>query len=147
MMMNMTFALMAEGLSWSERFSTAGIVTLMGMVVIFAVLAILWGAIEIMHRLLHGKQEKADQPVEKAPKEKKVREKKAKPSKASAPAPTDDAAIAAAIAAALAATEDDGATVAAITAAISATLAEEGYTGGFRVVSFKRAGVHTRKRF
>ena len=59
----------------------------------------------------------------------------------------EDAAVAAAIAAAIAANEDDGAVVAAIIAAISAMRAEEGYTGGFRVVSFKRAMPKSRRRF
>ena len=112
-----------EELNWSERASTAGTVTLMGMVTIFAVLAILWAMIEIMHSVLHKGEKK----------EKEPRSQKA------APAPNqDDAAIAAAIAAALAAAEDDGAVVAAITAAITAARAEAGETGAFRVVSFKR---------
>ncbi|MBQ2734384.1 MAG: hypothetical protein IJF33_00980 [Clostridia bacterium] len=67
---------------------------------------------------------------------------------ANAPVPNaNDAALAAAIAAAIAANEDDGAVVAAITAAITAMRAEEGYTGGFRVVSFKRATPKVRRRF
>ena len=106
--------------------SMAGIVSLQGMLTIFLVLSVLWGAIEVMHLLLH-KDEKKEKPVKKA---------------APAPVaqPTDDAAIAAAIAASLAATEGDAATVAAIVAAISAKRAEEGCDGGFRVVSFKRVG-------
>jgi sodium pump decarboxylase gamma subunit len=113
-----------EEINWGERASTAGTVTLMGMVTIFAVLAILWAMIEIMHSVLHRGEKK-----EKEPRSQKV-----------APAPNqDDAAIAAAIAAALAAAEDDGAVVAAITAAITAARAEAGETGAFRVVSFKRA--------
>ena len=80
-----------------------------------------------MHRLVHGKSEKKPKEV--------------------APVPNDeDAAKAAAIAAAIAASEDDGALVAAITAAVSASLAEDGYTGGFRVVSFKRVGKAARRR-
>ncbi len=115
-----------EELNWGERASAAGTVTLMGMVTIFAVLAILWAMIEIMHAVLHKGEKK-----EKEPRPKKT---------APAPAPkTDDAAIAVAIAAALAAAEDDGAIVAAITAAITAARAEAGETGAFRVVSFKRA--------
>ena len=115
-----------EELNWGERASTAGTVTLMGMVTIFAVLAILWAMIEIMHSVLHKGEKKEKEPT---------------PNKAApAPAPNqDDAAIAAAIAAALAAAEDDGAVVAAITAAITAARAENGETGAFRVVSFKRA--------
>ena len=113
-----------EEINWGERASTAGTVTLMGMVTIFAVLAILWAMIEIMHSVLHKGEKK----------EKEPRSQKA------APAPNqDDDAIAAAIAAALAAAEDEGAVVAAITAAITAARAENGETGAFRVVSFKRA--------
>ena len=116
-----------EEINWGERASTAGTVTLMGMVTIFAVLAILWAMIEIMHSVLHKGEKK----------EKEPRPKKAAPT---APASNpDDAAVAAAIAAALAAAEDDGAIVAAITAAITAARAEAGETGAFRVVSFKRA--------
>ncbi len=117
----------------ANRTSTAGIVTLQGMLTIFLVLAILWLAIEIMHRLVH--------------------KKKNEESDTSAPVATavpnaNDAAIAAAIAAALAASEDDGAVVAAITAAITAARAEEGNTSAFRVVSFKRAArANNRTRF
>ncbi len=127
--MNLPMALAAEdAINWGERLSTAGTVTLMGMVAIFAVLSILWALIEIMHRLLHSG------------------DKKEKPTKVTtAAASGDDAAIAAAIAAALAASEDEGAVVAAITAAISAMRAEEGQSGDFRVVSFKRVGRSPRR--
>jgi sodium pump decarboxylase gamma subunit len=116
-----TYALTAQ-VEGPNVFSQAGVVSLMGMVTIFVVLALLWAAVEIMHRVLH-RDEKAKKSTE-----------------ASAPTTvgTDDAAIAAAIAAALAAAEDDGAVVAAITAAITAARAEAGETGAFRVVSFKR---------
>ena len=114
-----------DELNWGERASTAGTVTLMGMVTIFAVLAILWAMIEIMHRALHKGEKK-----EKSPRQEKA---------ATAAAPKqDDAAVAAAIAASLAAAEDNGALVAAITAAITAARAEAGETGVFRVVSFRR---------
>ena len=128
--MNIPVALAtAASINWGERASTAGTVTLMGMVTIFAVLAILWAMIEIMHAILHKDEKK-----EKAPAPKK------KAASASTPAPKqDDAAIAAAIAAAMAAAEDNGALVAAITAAITAARAENGESGAFRVVSFKRA--------
>ncbi len=122
-----TYALAAQG-SGQNVFSQAGIVSLMGMATIFMVLALLWAAVEIMHRLLH-RDEKREKPA-------KV--KKAAPVATVAPK-TDDAAIAAAIAASLAATEDSGALVAAITAAITAARAEAGESGAFRVVSFKRA--------
>ena len=134
-MMNAVFALSANAMPFADRASTAGTVSLLGMCAIFAVLAILWAAVEIMHRLLHKEEDENGTPDQK-----KV--------KAAGIPTSDDAAIAAAIAAALAASEDDGATVAAITAAITAARAEEGNSAPFRVVSFKRAGAsNSRKRF
>ena len=134
-----TVALTTPEESFSFRASTAGIVSLQGMLTIFLVLAIIWGAIEIMHRLLS----RGDDPKPKR-EPKPAKPKTTEPQ--STPAPNaDDAAIAAAIAVALAASEDEGATVAAITAAISAALAEDGYTGNFRVVSFKRAATNRRR--
>ena len=62
-MMTSVFALASNGLTWGERASTAGIVTLQGMLTIFLVLSILWGAIEIMHRVVH--KEKKVTPMEK----------------------------------------------------------------------------------
>ena len=134
--MNQAFALMAGGMDLAEMSGTAITVALQGMLTIFAALATLWGVIEIMHRALHKQK--------KAPKVKN--DEVAVVASASVPNP-EDAAVAAAIAATLAAYEDSGATVAAITAAISATLAEEGYTGGFRVVSFKRVGTKKNRAF
>ena len=116
-----TYALAAQ-VEAPNVFSQAGIVFLMGMVTIFVVLALLWVAVEIMHRVLHRDEN----------------EKKSTVANGSAVGNPDDAAIAAAIAAALAAAEDDGAVVAAITAAITAARAEAGETAPFRVVSFKR---------
>ncbi len=118
---------------FGENASKAGIVTLQGMLTIFLVLAILWAAIEIVHRLLHGAPKKS-------PKDQKVQKEAAPAGNA------QDATVAAAIAAALAANEDEGAVVAAITAAITAHRAEQGESGGFRVVSFKRCG-DVRKKF
>ena len=117
-----TYALTAQS-GDSNVFSQAGTVALMGMATIFVVLALLWMAVEIMHRVLHRDKNEKKPPVA---------------SGSAFPNP-DDAAIAAAIAAALAAAEDDGAVVAAITAAITAARAEAGETTPFRVVSFKRA--------
>ncbi len=133
MMMNV-FALTAEGateeaMSFADRATEAGIVSLQGMLTIFLVLSILWGAIEIMHYVLVGRKEK-------------------KAAKATSDAPVSEATApeAAPTAPVVPAVADDGAIVAAITAAISAQLAEEGYTGGFRVVSFKRVGATPRRR-
>lgn len=132
MMMNV-IALAAE--AETNVFSQAGIVSLMGMLTIFVVLALLWAAVEVMHYLLHRDENKE-----------KPAKKDASASKTPSAPVGDDAAIAAAIAAALAASEDDGATVAAITAAITAMRAEEGCDSAFRVVSFKRVGKNVSRR-
>lgn len=128
-MMNV-FALAADNaaeLTFADRLSTAGIVSLQGMLTIFLVLSILWGAVELMHYALVGRKEKkkATAAVEESA-----------PVVESAPA-VESAPVAVA---------DDGAIVAAITAAIAAQLASDGYTGGFRVVSFKRSGANSKKR-
>ena len=109
------FLTAAGTLGFGERASTAGIVTLQGMLTIFLVLSILWGAIEIMHRVLH--------------KDKKAAKKESAPvaAPASEPAPASVE------------VQDDGAIVAAITAAIMAMRSESGESSAFRVVSFKRA--------
>lgn len=124
----------------ADRAKEAGIVSLQGMVTIFAVLALLWLVIEILHRALSGnsgvKKEETVQ-EEKKP-QKPAPAKREAPKKAETPAPTAPVAPAASV--------DDGAIVAAITAAISAALAEDGYTGGFRVVSFKRASTRRNGR-
>ena len=118
---NLIYALRVSGRTFAEDAKEAGTVALLGMVAIFAVLSLLWLVIEILHRALtEQKVSNADKkkPVAvPAPVEKPAREPRA----FGRPAP------------------DDGALVAAITAAISAAMAEEGYTGGFRVVSFKRS--------
>ena len=122
--MNLVYALTANGRSFAENAGEAGKVTLLGMGAIFAVLALMWLVIEISHRLIVGPAPKA----EKKP-EKPVKKTEKKPEKKTPAAPAPVAAPAG----------DNGALIAAITAAISAAMAEEGYTGGFRVVSFKRA--------
>ena len=109
------FLTATSDLGFNERASTAGIVTLQGMLTIFLVLSILWGAIEIMHRVLH--------------KDKKA----AKKESASVAAPASEPAPASVE------VQDDGAIVAAITAAIMAMRSESGESSAFRVVSFKRA--------
>lgn len=100
-------------------------VPLLGMVMVFAVLAVLWGILALMKFIMVGKT----------------------------PKPTPKAeAIAEVIAESVAVVEDneepaietdDGELVAIIAAAIAAYRESEGlgeeYTGGFRVVSFRRA--------
>jgi sodium pump decarboxylase gamma subunit len=99
--------------TFGENAKSAGTVTLLGMATIFAVLALLWGVVQLLHLVM--------------PKQK---EKKPK-------AQTAETQVAPAVEKP---TEDDGAIVAAITAAILAARTEEGITTGFRVVSFRRAG-------
>lgn len=97
-----------------EAWAQAGKTTLLGMGAVFAVLIIIMLVVQLMGKVF-GKEKKAE----------------AKPTEA-APAVTE--------AAPAEATEDDEQLAAVITAAISAYLAqEEGYTGGFRVVSFRKA--------
>lgn len=115
--MDHTIVMLGSGLSASERVSTAGIVTLQGMLTIFAVLAILWGAVELMHRILHREKPKTAEKKDET---------------AVAVTTVGDTEVDAAPA------TDDGAIIAAITAAITAARANEGNTGAFRVVSFKR---------
>ena len=117
----------AAEMTFSERLSTAGIVSLQGMLTIFLVLSILWGSVELMHYVLVGRKEKAQMKAQT-------------PAEVATPAPVAESEPAPV------AVSDDGAIVAAITAAISAQLASEGYMGGFRVVSFKRSGANFQKR-
>jgi Na+-transporting methylmalonyl-CoA/oxaloacetate decarboxylase gamma subunit len=116
----------------AEAWKFAGQMTLMGMGMIFAVLALLWLVLAIFKLIFVGKSQKT-------PKVAKALKQETKPS-----APTDapDDAIAAVIAASIRAIQEDEAQqmVAVITAAVAAYRAEEGSTGEFRVVSFKRAG-------
>ena len=114
----------AIGETFGERAGVAGSVTLLGMVAIFVVLAILWGVIELLHRVL-SRSGKTDAPAAPAPKAAPAPARAAKPApvtekKPAAPAKSDDA------------------LVAVISAAVAAAMEEEGYTGGFRVVSFRR---------
>ena len=93
---------------------------------IFLVLALLWGAIEIMHAVLGGKKEK---------------KKASQPTKAETSAPAADTSVAVPTV-----VSDDGAVIAAITAAITAARAETGDTSAFRVVSFQRAAKRNARR-
>ena len=114
--------LSAGNMAFGERVAYAGELTLIGMVTIFAVLAILWGAITIMKFLLHGK-EKA-----KAPSQSDAAKQE---SAVTAPAPAP-----------VTAGNDDAALLAAITAAIAVVWESEHPGTGFRVVSYR----HVEKR-
>ncbi len=101
----------------SARISYALRMTLLGMGMVFAVLALLWIVLAIFKKALGGKEPAKEKPAPVAP-------------VAPSPAPVAPAA-------------DEGATVAAITAAIAAMIESDPalrsqFAGGFRVVSFKK---------
>lgn len=116
--LNVSWALTKSGLPMNERLSEAGIMVVKGTLMVFAVLAVLMFVLMLMERFFNKKPE----------------QKKAEPAPVPAPAVVEIPA-----ASPEPVVEDDGAIVAAISAAIAVMLAEGGYTGGFRVVSFKRA--------
>lgn len=107
--------LAVDGASIGERISTALSDSLLGMVVVFSALIILWVVIELFHSIVS-----------------KVTEKSKKKEEASGAAPVQEIP-----AEAVPEEEDEAAIVAAITAAIS--VMTEAPVGSFRVVSFKRA--------
>ena len=114
-MSQILFLLTKDPRPFGERASEAGTVSLLGMLAIFGVLAILWGAIELFHLCISAAGKK------KAKKQNQVEQ----------PTPAEVSPTEPEI--------DDGALVAAITAAIAAARTEEGNTTGFRVVSFRRS--------
>lgn len=96
----------------------------LGMGMVFAVLAILWAILSIFKLIFADKSPKEPKPVKQKP----VKEKPAEAKAESVTAPTP-------------AVQDDGALIAVITAAVAAYMAETGEevsVGGFRVVSFTR---------
>ena len=106
----------------ADAWGYAGQMTLLGMLMVFSVLAILWGVLAIFKLVFAGK----------TPKEKKLEPVKSAP----APAPAVQTAPATV-------QNDDAELVAIITAAIAAYRQNEGADaseGSFRVVSFKRTG-------
>ena len=121
-MMNLPALLAANGMAFGDRAKEAGIMVILGMVMVFAVLATIMAILIIMERIFEQKSTGG---------EPKMAEPKPVPKAPEAPAPVVQP------------VEDDGAVIAAITAAISAMLAAENggaaYQGGFRVVSFKRS--------
>ena len=119
----------------AEAWKYVGEMTLLGMGMIFAVLALLWGILAVFKLIFVGKSPKA-------PKE--PRAPKTMVSKTASATEAPDDAISAVIAASIQAYQEDEARsntalVAVLTAAVAAYRAEEGSEGGFRVVSFKRA--------
>ena len=108
-------------MAFVERMAYAGQLTLIGMVTIFAVLALLWGAISIMRLLL---QDKKDFKKKAAAPQNNVVET------TTADVPVPHPAHAAG---------DDAALLVAITAAIAVVWESEHPGTGFRVVSYRHA--------
>ena len=112
--------LAANGMTLAERSSEALTMVIMGMVMVFAVLAVIMAVLMIMERIFM---------------------KKSTPKAAKTVIPEPQRVVEETPATVALSTEDDGAIIAAITAAITLMLAEngdEGCASGFRVVSFKR---------
>lgn len=107
-------------LNLGERIAYAGRMTLIGMVTVFAALAILWGALALFRTGLAAADKRRAAKTASA----------VAPAAPVAPTPTPTP------------TADNGEVVAAITAAISLMLAEEngGNAPAFRVVSYRRSG-------
>ncbi len=104
----------------SDRIAYALQRTLIGVIIVFGVLAVIWLLLSLFKFIFYKDPNKKST-------EKTVKPEPKQESKPVAPMPV-----------APAASQDDGAVVAAIIAAISAMRAEQGMVDGFRVVSFKR---------
>lgn len=124
-MLNMMSLLTANGMPMADRLAYALRMLIVGLGMVFVVLAILWGVLVLSRILLH------DMPARRR------EEEKGEPKKAVEVAPV---APAPAPVAAPAPVQSDDALIAVITAAICAAMAEEGSApaNGFRVVSFRR---------
>ncbi len=111
----MNTTMLATAMDLGERIAYAGRMTLIGMVTVFAALAILWGALALFRVALAAVERRKTAKSEPAP---------ATPAPAAPAAPTSN--------------EEE--LVAAITAAVTVLLAEEngGTAPAFRVVSFRR---------
>ena len=113
------------GLSLADKFSLSGEMLLRGMGTVFMVLVILWGCLSLF-KVFSAPEKPAKAPKAEAAKPAPKEEKKTVP----APAPAEPAPAPV--------QTDDAAVIAAICAAIEAYRAEEGLSGlPYRVVSFK----------
>ena len=104
-----------------DSIAKAAEVAVLGLGMVFLVLAILWGVLAIFKVVFGGEKKAKKEPVKEV----------SAPAAVAEPEPVAE--------------QDDGELIAVITAAIEAYRAsesggDEDYAGGFRVVSFKRAG-------
>lgn len=112
------------GNTFGERASYALSHTGVGMLIIFAVLAVIWAVLAVFKVIFAGKTDKKEKAAETPEKKPEVVPPAATPI-AQAP---------------VSASSSDEEIVAAITAAITLMREAEGTTGTFRVVSFRRTG-------
>ena len=117
---------LTAGLTMSEKFALSGEMLLRGMGTVFMVLVILWGCLSLFK-------------VFSTPEKKSAPKAETKPAPAEKPAAPVPAPVVEEPAPAAPAPSDDAAVIAAICAAIEAYRAAEGLSGlPYRVVSFKR---------
>ena len=131
--MNMMFSLTgiaALEMTLAERAAYAGRMMLVGMLMVFAVLTLLWGVLAISKTVFYDMAKKRAEQASAAS------DVAAASMTVSSSAPVSNVSP---LSAAPSTASDDGAIIAAITAAIAAARAEEGNGGAFRVVSFRRA--------
>lgn len=130
MYLNMINLLTANNMPMADRLAYALRMLIVGLGMVFVVLAILWGVLALSRVFFYDMPRRRR---EEEIAEHKAEVKAAPPAPAPAPAPAPVPVAAPA--------QADDALIAVITAAISAAMAEEGSTpvGGFRVVSFRRA--------
>ena len=123
---NMIYLLTANNMPMDERLGYALRMLIVGLGMVFVVLALLWGVLELSRVVFY------DMPRRRREEEIEAAHSKAAPAPvAPTPAPVPAAP----------AQNNNDVLIAVITAAISAAMAEEGNVpaGGFRVVSFRRA--------
>ena len=123
---NMIYLLTANNMPMDERLGYALRMLIVGLGMVFVVLALLWGVLELSRVVFY------DMPRRRREEEIEAAHSKAAPAPvAPTPAPVPAAP----------AQNNNDVLIAVITAAISAAMAEEGSApaGGFRVVSFRRA--------
>lgn len=110
-----------------QRLEIAGQVVLIGMAMVFAVLALLWGVVSVFGKVMSSKSQKS----------------KSAPVPVTAPSPAPDATPVSTPVKKLPA-EENGELIAVITAAVAAAIQSDEtlnsrFASGFRVVSFKKS--------
>lgn len=110
-----------------QRLEIAGQVVLIGMAMVFAVLALLWGVVSVFGKVMSSKSQKS----------------KSAPVPVTAPSPAPDATPVSTPTKKLP-VEEDGELIAVITAAVAVAIQSDEtlnsrFASGFRVVSFKKS--------